>query len=160
MKKLGFSLAALGVVGACTAVFIELQIVEKTKLNASGSKPSSTDKGNSEVQAVSKTAPTLKAENDFGISLIATSVQDKNAVLNIDSIGTRVVSLGDQVGSDNLTVLQVSGDKIVLRGKLIEEVYFVYLKKGDSPSRVQKISNVPHVSYPPIATVGTAIKED
>ncbi len=89
------------------------------------------------------------------ISLLATSVQDKNAVVKIGAT-TKVISVGDVLdntvlplsGQTRMRVVQVAANQLVLKGIQNSDVYLVRMSKGGKPSLIEKITSDIHVDMP------------
>ncbi len=101
------------------------------------------------LQAVSRDKSTIS------INLLATSVQDNNAVVKIGS-ATKVVAVGDVLDSTGLfsselakvRVVQVAANQLVLKGVQKNNVYLVRMSKGGKPSVIETITSDIRVDMP------------
>lgn len=108
------------------------------------------------AQDISSNSPKSQNLDSPNISLIAASVVDQKAVLDIGQSSIKVFSVGDLVGSEGLRLVQISDQKAILKSNLDGEMFFVHLKRGDTPSLVQKFSNKLEVE--PVTSIAPIMK--
>ena len=112
-------------------------------------------------QLDSKNLPQIVLDDaaSIAISLLATSTQDRNAVVQVDN-KVMVVSEGDPLSSDTsskaaqLRVAQIGKTQLVLKDKR-NVIYLLGLSGADGVSSLQKISNDISVNQPLPVSVST-----
>lgn len=76
-----------------------------------------------------------------GLTVIAVSPADQAAVMAFGDSDLLTIKTGDELPETNLSVLQITNEKVVLRDAVTGDTYFAYLEAEDGVGRVQKMSN-------------------
>jgi len=87
--------------------------------------------------------------NELKLSLIAASESDQRAVVEGANGISHVLSVGDLLVNTNLKLVQVSGDKLVLRDGSDQDLYFLNKKLNGQSSQLVRLSSDVTLHQPP-----------
>lgn len=145
-------LACVVIVSILTAFYwlndsfeISKSALESTKTQSNSSQPEA------DVSLMSVSSETLNSP----MSLLATSVQDNNAVVKIGG-STKVISVGDVLdstdsflsGQTKIRVVQIAPKQVVFKESKNNNVYLVRMSKGGKPSVIEKITSDIQIDMP------------
>ena len=123
------------------------------------------DINTAEQRSLSAEIPLLIETRDglpMSISLLASSVQDKNAIVSQNG-RTRMVTIGDEITEAGVAmeVLQIADQQLTLRSASNNDLFLVSASVAGAPSLVSKISSNTSVNQPlPIGSIGNQASKD
>lgn len=74
------------------------------------------------------------------INLIASSPQDKNAVVQLANGELTLISVGDIVMEQRIEIVQIAVDRVIVRDTGTSDLLIVHLQKGNKPSLISRLS--------------------